>query len=82
MWQDVLKGHICPVSQIASHMQVNPKSSKDHYLCPVQPMVTLEVNGAMTTEQVFATLCKNCILLLSELLSGLGFYSACMLVWQ
>ena len=70
------------MSQIASHMQVNPTSAKGHYLCPMQAMVTLEVSGAMTTGRVFATLYKICILLLSELLSGLGFYSACMLVWQ
>ena len=80
MWQDVLKGHICPVSQIASHAS-QPNIRKGHYLCPVQPVVTFEVNGAMTTGRVFATLYKNCILLLSELLSELGFYSACMLVW-
>ena len=39
----VLKGCICPASQIASHMQVNP-SIHEVSLLPAQSMVTPQAN--------------------------------------
>ena len=54
-----LKGHICPASQIASHMQFNPGVHKGSLSMACTTTVTLEANGAMTPGQLFATLYKS-----------------------